>query len=598
MLDTTTSRPAVIEGEWPVQPPRREGGFWKFVENVRQRRRMVVVLALVGAAVGWAASLAYLAVRVPAFSASSEILISNTTLQLSGPDAVVTQILVETSLVENALEMLKSGRVLGRVVDQVGLEEIERISPRSRRTFAWNTSSEESDSSDASRKQAAIALLRTNIAVRRIGSSQIVVVRARALTAADAARLTNEVAEAFVQEQYDANAVVSTSAALRERIKVLGPTARIISEAVPPKSKDAPMAAFVMLLGIMLGGGLGAAGGLSFIGADRRLRSADQIAGATWVECFGYVPRIEQRSSQTAIVPALSSNSCLSAAANRSRQGVAAAKRNLPAPSRLVMAPGWSLRHKIRLLERSLVHNYRSLEKWVTPSAPNDNGDIESILRRSILRRVRSAVSERSTDVPHIIGVTSFHAGEGKTTVAASLARFIAREGTPVLLIDASCPEMTRGQAQQQKPGLQELLRGTSDADKVIQNDICMNLDFLPPGKALGDLDLLWGNLRHAIGGMRDPSYKWIILDLPELARGVDVRAAGQVFDDLLIVVEWGRTTHAQLQQGLRSLGSLQERVIGTVINKVPWTSIDPGTAQRPRHDDHRSERTYGEVSS
>src|ERR1700733_2598728 len=132
MLDTTTSRPAVIEGEWPVEPPRREGGFWRFVENVRQRRRMVVILALVGAAIGWGASLAYIVVRVPAFSASSEILISNTTLQLSGPDAVVTQILVENSLVENALEMLKSGRVLGRVIDQVGLEEIERISPRSR----------------------------------------------------------------------------------------------------------------------------------------------------------------------------------------------------------------------------------------------------------------------------------------------------------------------------------------------------------------------------------------------------------------------------------------------------------------------------------
>jgi hypothetical protein len=41
----------------------------------------------------------------------------------------------------------------------------------------------------------------------------------------------------------------------------------------------------------------------------------------------------------------------------------------------------------------------------------------------------------------------------------------------------------------------------------------------------------------------------------------------------------------------------LQERIIGTVINKVPWTSIDSGTAQRPRYADHRSEKTYGEVS-
>jgi len=63
------------------------------------------------------------------------------------------------------------------------------------------------------------------------------------------------------------------------------------------------------------------------------------------------------------------------------------------------------------------------------------------------------------------------------------------------------------------------------------------------------------------------------------LAKAVDVRAAGQVFDELLIVVEWGRTTQGQLQQGLRALGPLQERIIGTVINKTPWASIDAETA-------------------
>ena len=56
----------------------------------------------------------------------------------------------------------------------------------------------------------------------------------------DAARLTNEIAGAFVKEQHDANAVVTTSAALRERIKVLGPTAQIISEAAPPTGRIRP----------------------------------------------------------------------------------------------------------------------------------------------------------------------------------------------------------------------------------------------------------------------------------------------------------------------------------------------------------------------
>ena len=92
MLDTTNSRLSVIgEGDRPGQEnPWREGiSFRTFLEKARQRRHMMMVLTLVGAAVGWLAGLAYATVKVSAFSASSELLISNTNLQLSGPDAVV-----------------------------------------------------------------------------------------------------------------------------------------------------------------------------------------------------------------------------------------------------------------------------------------------------------------------------------------------------------------------------------------------------------------------------------------------------------------------------------------------------------------------------
>jgi Mrp family chromosome partitioning ATPase/capsular polysaccharide biosynthesis protein len=631
MLDATKSMlPVIDNGYRPGQgnPGPDKISFRTSLEKVRQRRRMMMVLTLVGAVVGSLAGLAFVAIRVPAFSASSELLISNTTLQLSGPEAVVTQVLLENSLIESAMALLKSGRVLERVIDKLGLEEVERISLK-KYALPGNGSDSEAESSDASRRQAAISLLRSNTTVTRVGASQIVAVRARAVSPIDAARLTNEIAGAFVKDQYDANAVVTTNAALRERIKVLGPTVRIISEAAPPGSKDPPSGTIAMLLAVVLGGTFGAASALALILFDPRLRSAEQLAALSSVECFGYVPRANPE------------------AANRSRRG-APPKRSAASHSRPATAPRGSLFHKIRALQQwlsaskphhnvdlksieseaanlsrrgapskssaashsrpvtaprgSLLHKIRALQQWLSASEPNHNVDLESILRRSILRRVRSAVGERSTSVPHIIGVTSCHAGEGKTTLAANLARFIAREGTPVLLIDASCPEMTRGRAQQQKPGLQELLRGTSAADEVIQSDTCLNLDFLPRGIGLGDLDLLWGNLLHAISGVREPHYKWIILDLPELATEVDVRAAGQIFDDLLIVVEWGRTTHGQLQQGLRALGPLQERIIGTVINKVPWMSIDSATASAARptrssNDNHRSEMTHGEAT-
>jgi Mrp family chromosome partitioning ATPase/capsular polysaccharide biosynthesis protein len=650
MLDATKSRLPIIDSGY--RPDQGDSGPDKIslrtsLQKVRQRRRMMMVLTLVGAAAGMLAGIAFVAIRVPAFSASSELLISNTTLQLSGPEAVVTQVLLENSLIESAMALLKSGKVLERVIDKLGLEEVERISLKNY-ALLGNSLDSEAEPSEASRRHAAISLLRSNMTVTRVGASQIVAVRARAVSAIDAARLTDEIAGAFVKDQYDANTVITTNAALRERIKVLGPTVRIISEAAPPRSKDPPSGMIAILLAVVLGGASGATTALALILFDPRLRCAEQLAALTSAECFGYVPRAIPLAR---MAPSFSPNSCQPApkfeAANRTQRRTPPKGSEAP-HSGLLTTAQVSLLHKIRALRArlsvssnhnvhlesieskaanrsrrgvppkrsaappntrpataprgSLLRMFRALQKWLSASESNYNVDLESILRRSILRRVRSAVDEWSTSAPHIIGVTSCRAGEGKSTLAANLARFIAREGAPVLLIDASCPEMTRDLAQQQKPGLQELLRGTSTADKVIRSDICPNLDFLPRGLGLRDIDPLWGNLLHAISGVREPFYKWIILDLPELATDVDVRAAGQVFDDLLIVVEWGRTTHRQLQQGLRALGPLQERIIGTIINKVPGTSIDYATENPSRltgssNDNRRSEMTRGEAT-
>jgi Mrp family chromosome partitioning ATPase len=54
-----------------------------------------------------------------------------------------------------------------------------------------------------------------------------------------------------------------------------------------------------------------------------------------------------------------------------------------------------------------------------------------------------------------------------------------------------------------------------------------------------------------------------------------DVRSASQIVDDLLIVVEWGRTSEVKLEQALQSLGPVRDKLLGAVINKTPWASPD-----------------------
>jgi Mrp family chromosome partitioning ATPase len=504
-LDSTNTKlsifPVVEERPVALEPWREGIGLSVFLAKVRRQKRMIRRLVLVGVVVGSVAGLVYNFLKVSTFAASSELLISNTTLQMSGPDAAVTQVLVENSLVQSAIEMIKSTKVLERVIDRMGLENIELILPKSILERLGLQSTQPADSSNNAIRQRAVALLRSNTTATRVGASLIVSVRGKALTAQDAARLANELAGAFVQEQNERSAVVTTSAALRERIKVLGPTARIISEAIPPSSKDGPRGSLALALAVLFGGALGAGTGLTFTLFDRRVRSAEQLVALTSLECFGYIPQKELKQS-----------------------------------SRVWRGGPLSL---------------------------------PSVLGSSVLRRARSAVLERSTRVPHILGVTSCRGGEGRTTLAANWARSIARDGSRVLFVDATLH--IAGETQ----GLHELLRGEVALGKVAQPDISPNVDLLPRGKALSNLDMLWGNLVQAIGAEHECPYEWVILDLPPLLTTPDVRSAGVILDDLLVVVEWGRRSESQFQQGLRSLGPVRGKVIGTLINKTPLSSLD-----------------------
>ncbi|OKO85529.1 hypothetical protein AC629_18785 [Bradyrhizobium sp. NAS80.1] len=503
-------------------------GLSTFLMKVRQRKRMIRRSMLIAAAVGSLVGLGYSLVRSQAFSASSELLISNTTLQLSGPDAVVTQILVENSLIQSAIEILRSNSVLDRVIDRVGLDVIERILPKgfservlgrmgldpTDRPLSNSMQASGQERADADRRRSAIRNLRSNTLIARVGASQIISIRSRALAAGDAAQLTNEIASAFVEVQNDTNAVVTTSAALRERIKVLGPTARIISEAFPPPSRDGLGEPLILILGAGAGGMLGLGAGLAITFLNRRLRSSSQLVALTSAECFGYVPQVVRTKSNT----------------------------------------GSDVK-----------------KAWT--------------LQNIVLRRARSAVLEQSERPPRFVGVTSCQDGEGKTTVAAEFAKLISRDGQRVLFVDASrcCPHIPGPQDRSEAAGLQELLRGEVAASEVIRAQVGSNLDFMPSGRALTSPDLLWGNLVSAITGERDQSYEWIILDLPSLVSAVEVRSAGQILDDLLIVVEWGRTSEGQMERGLEALGSMRHKVRGAVINKTPWSSLDAETLAQTR---------------
>jgi Mrp family chromosome partitioning ATPase/capsular polysaccharide biosynthesis protein len=485
------------EGVMPAAPAWLEGANFDVIRSkLRQPRLAIIWPAVLGAVICAVLVAIYIAHRTPTYSASSRILIVNTTLQISGPDAVVTQLLTENSLIQSEMELVGSDEVLKRVIDGLGAAEVEVML----RTGKWLEPNAEA------RHEAMLARLRANINASRIGATQIIAVGAKAMTAKGAARLANEVANAFVRDQNETNALITTNAWLRERIKVLGPTLRVISTAVVPGRPDGPNPFNILALSILTGAILGAGAGIVFALLDRRLVSAEQIALITPAECFGYVPRL----------------------------GAPHGRGDAPAGD----APP---------LGRQLSRLNDVLRCARLAALQRAGGGIPLVGVTSCQQR-----EGKSMIAMHLAKLI---AAEGRRVLLIDAARD---------------PKLTRYLAADVREGLKEVLTGEASASEAIWPDIEPFLDFMPAGVARNDIDTRWIELPHLLAKLGQRATDWVVLDLPALAPIADVRAAAQGLNGILLIVEWGRTGERRLREALRALGPARAKLLGVIVNRSP----------------------------
>jgi polysaccharide biosynthesis transport protein len=178
-----------------------------------------------------------------------------------------------------------------------------------------------------------------------------------------------------------------------------------------------------------------------------------------------------------------------------------------------------------------------------------------------------------------VILITSALPGEGKSTVAMLLAASCTSSGKKTILLDCdlrlrSTSDVLR---QKQQPGLSEFLCCTATLADVITQDPITKINLIPAGSTkpnAGDLMMSQGML-DLIAVLRS-GFDYIIMDTPPLLPVVDALALAAGADKILLVVEWGRTSHAILCEAFRVLGPEAHRVAGVVLNKVDFDEL-PG---------------------
>ena len=166
-----------------------------------------------------------------------------------------------------------------------------------------------------------------------------------------------------------------------------------------------------------------------------------------------------------------------------------------------------------------------------------------------------------------VLAVVSAQAGEGRTRVAAELARAFAASGAPTLLIDADfrSPALHRAFGLRNRAGLADFLEG-----RASQLAHCAeNLSVLVAGRSGADpLELLSRQRMQDLLAAAAKRYQVVLVDTPAAACGPDLQLSAAFAGGALVVVKQGSEA-AALERLRDLLECCQARVVGTVLSPV-----------------------------
>jgi succinoglycan biosynthesis transport protein ExoP len=187
-------------------------------------------------------------------------------------------------------------------------------------------------------------------------------------------------------------------------------------------------------------------------------------------------------------------------------------------------------------------------------------------------RALRTSVRFEGLDRPlKVIQVTSGSAAEGKTTVAANLARMLAQDGHRVAVVccDLRRPTIHEMFGVRVSPGLADVVLGSQPlANAITQVD---NQTFmLPAGSAPPNPSELLGSSRaEAVIVALSKEMDYVVIDTTPVLPVTDSIVVSRFVDATLLVVSAGNTSRNQLHQSLASLEHASAPVVGIVLNRA-----------------------------
>ena len=487
------------------------------IAAVLQRRWLIIICPLVLVAL----AALFVVMRSPSYTASTQLQLTNLRLTFSREDTFFAETHPDPAFLETQLQIIRSDRVALSVLNTLELLDAD---------------------ASLERRAAALERLRRGFVVDRAGLSNVVQISYTSQQPDVAARVANEFARAYIAELNAArlDAAQAGSSWLRDRLREVGPKARVIAEALPPPHKSNLRGIFIIAAAAMFGGGLAVAGAIAWKLIDRRIVTPEEAAAATGAACLGAVPLLPDLARPVAdIIEDAPSDMDEVEAEPEADKTETETERVFSVHSSLLdnvlhdpLSPTW---HTLRIVEAAC----------------------------------QDCFSGRGL---RCLGVSSTFAGEGRSTIATALALSIAATNKRVLLVDGDVydPELSRSLAGTGNSGLIDYLRDEeSSLDTYVLVEPQTKLNFMPLGSSESTATNIWtDNLRRFLEEA-SLTYDHIIFDMPTLGMGGDIRASARFVDGFLLVVGWKQASKNNIEVGINAASSFQDRLVGSVLNKV-----------------------------